>query len=547
MTPIADGNDFNITRSTSHRGRPVRRRSGLVTSVPLQSLLIQSSLGRNGILGGESMANTVLTRRSWGIVSLTLLFVTWSAFNAALAQCPGDCNGDGKVTVDELVAAVNVALRGCSEGGGAGIDGGACRPAGIEVDSPNFMPSPPGPTNVGGVVKINDAIYQASGFGNTFMVVTDEGNVIIDTSLVLTAAAHKQALQAIDDGPIKYIILTHAHPDHTGGVGVWKEAGTEIIGQSNEVDFLHYEQRLRGIFTRRNAAQFSELFGFTALPPFSPPDAEVINYGADIPATILFDRFYEFKLGGLTFQLLHTPGETYDHLTVWIPEYKIAFPGDNYYLSFPNMYTLRGTRPRWALDYVESLDTVLSWGPEILAPSHGNPLYGRDQIQQAVSKYRDAIQYVHDETVRGANAGKSAHTLMNEIQLPPDLDQGEAYGSVPWSIRGIYDGYIGWFDGNVSNISSIPASAAYPEVVELAGGAEVVAARAASMVEAGDLHRALHVADFALEAEPDNHTALQAKRAALVRLLDMSTNINERGWLNAGILEIDAQLASDGP
>jgi len=45
----------------------------------------------------------------------------------------------------------------------------------------------------------------------------------------------------------------------------------------------------------------------------------------------------------------------------------------------------------------------------------------------------------------------------------------------------------------------------------------------------------------------DNQTALQAKRAALLRLLELSSNINERGWLNAGILEIDARLPNDGP
>ncbi len=33
--------------------------------------------------------------------------------------------------------------------------------------------------------------------------------------------------------------------------------------------------------------------------------------------------------------------ETYDHLCVWVPQYKAAFVGDNYYESFPNIYTLR--------------------------------------------------------------------------------------------------------------------------------------------------------------------------------------------------------------
>ena len=52
------------------------------------------------------------------------------------------------------------------------------------------------------------------------------------------------------------------------------------------------------------------------------------------------------KSAASRFDLLHTPGETPDHLTVWIPEFKAAFIGDNFYESFPNLYTLRGTETR---------------------------------------------------------------------------------------------------------------------------------------------------------------------------------------------------------
>ena len=77
--------------------------------------------------------------------------------------------------------------------------------------------------------KIADNIYQAIGFGNTFMVTTSAGNVIIDTSMPFNAALHKRLLQAENSGPIKYIILTHAHGDHTGGIPVWKQPGTQTI------------------------------------------------------------------------------------------------------------------------------------------------------------------------------------------------------------------------------------------------------------------------------------------------------------------------------
>jgi len=482
-----------------------------------------------------------MNTRKTVVASLLALALTHPP--AATAQCPGDCNADAHVTIDELVAAVNAALTGCPADGSTA--GGTCRPRGIITEPDVFLPSPGAATPINQtVLQINDAIYQASGFGNTFMVVTSEGNVIIDTSIFLTSAGHRDLLRAINAGPVRDIILTHAHSDHIGGVALWKEPATDVIAQRNQIEFLNYENRFRALFARRNLEQFSLLFGVKQLPPFAPPDAPVDNYGGQPVATTFFDEFTEFKLGGLTFQLMHTPGETPDHLTVWIPEYKIAFPGDNYYLSFPNLYTLRGTQPRQALDYVRSLDTVLGWKPEILAPSHGAPLYGRDHIQQVVGRYRDAILYVHDKTVQGLNAGKDVYTLMHEIELPPDLAQDEVYGNIPWSVRGIYEGYIGWFDGNVSNMYETPAAAIYPELVERAGGPDVLAGRAVELIEQGDPQRALHMADAALAADPNNVAALQAKRQAVQRLFDQAINLNERGWLNAARIELDARLHS---
>src|SRR5215510_80602 len=129
-------------------------------------------------------------------------------------------------------------------------------------------------------LKFGEAIYQAAGFGNTFMVVTDAGNVIIDTSMPFTAARHKQLLQAENAGPVKYIILTHAHGDHTGGVQAWKQPGAQIIAQKNHVEFRHYQTRLNGFFARRNAAQFS-----LRVPDPGPWPG---NYGSKIEPTILF-------------------------------------------------------------------------------------------------------------------------------------------------------------------------------------------------------------------------------------------------------------------
>lgn len=377
------------------------------------------------------------------------------------------------------------------------------------------------------VIKINEAISMVQGFGNTFMVTTEEGNVIIDTSIAMHAGKHHQLLTAENKGPIKYIILTHAHGDHTGGVQLWKQAGTQIIAQKNHVEFVHYQTRLAGFYGKRNAAQFG-----LSVPPQRPWGG---NYGGKIEPTILFDDKYEFTLGGVKFEVYRTPGETYDHATVWIPKYKAAFTGDNYYESFPNIYTLRGTEPRWALDYVNSLNKVLEFKPEIALPSHGRPINGNPEITRRLTRYRDAIQYVHDAVVKGLNEGKDVYTLMNEIKLPAALDIGESYGNLIWSIRGIYEGYVGWFDLNPATMYERPASSAYPEVVKLAGGPDAIAALAAKRVETGDAVAALHLTNIALTADPRHRRALEARLKALEILRSRCKNTNERGWLDYSI------------
>jgi alkyl sulfatase BDS1-like metallo-beta-lactamase superfamily hydrolase len=385
-------------------------------------------------------------------------------------------------------------------------------------------------------LKFGEAIYQAVGFGNTFMVVTEAGNVIIDTSMPFNAARHKRLLQAENAGPVKYIILTHAHGDHAGGVPVWKQPDTKIVAQKDHAEFQHYQTRLNGFFARRNAAQFS-----LRIPDPGPWPG---NYGAKIEPQVLFDDKYEFELGGVKFEVFSTPGETPDHATVWIPKYKAAFIGDNFYASFPNIYTLRGTKPRWALDYVNSINKVLALKPEIVLPSHGTPIVGNAEIVKQLTRYRDAIQYVHDETVKGMNAGKDVWTLMNDIKLPPDLDVGEGYGKLSWSVRGIYEGYAGWFDLNPATMYEKPASSVYPDVVKLAGGLDAVAKLAMERAQAGRAVEALHLSDIALMVDPNHRLSLEAKLKALEILLSRCRNSNERGWLEFTVSQVKSKLGA---
>jgi alkyl sulfatase BDS1-like metallo-beta-lactamase superfamily hydrolase len=392
------------------------------------------------------------------------------------------------------------------------------------------------------VVKISDSVYMATVTGNVYLVTTPAGNVVIDTATANDAPEARKLLGSISQGPVKYIILTHGHADHIGGISLWKEAGTQIIAQRNYVEFVNYVTRLEGFFAPRNAAAF----GGTPKPigPWAG------NYGAKIDPTIFFDDKYSFTLGGVEFDLFSTPGETPDHLTVWLPAQKIAFIGDNYKgaglpepMSFPNLYAIRGTKPRWALDWISSIDRVLALKPEIVLSGHGDPINGKAEITRLLTRYRNAIQYVHDEVVKGMNSGKDVFTLMQEIKLPASFDLTQSFGKVSWSVRGIYDGYAGWFDLNPSTMYELPPSSVYPDLVKLAGGPDAVVRLALEKVEAGKPVEALHLTDVVLAGDQNNRAALDARLKALEYLRERCENYVEAGYLEYGIRTAKEKLA----
>jgi len=59
--------------------------------------------------------------------------------------------------------------------------------------------------------------------------------------------------------------------------------------------------------------------------------------------------------------------------------------------------------------------------PEVLIPSHTRPIVGSKKIKRILTNYRDAIQFVHDQSVRGINMGMTPDELVEYVVLPPHL------------------------------------------------------------------------------------------------------------------------------
>ncbi len=392
--------------------------------------------------------------------------------------------------------------------------------------------------------RVTDSIWLSEGLSNSYLVVTPAGRVVINTGMGFEAPTHKRNFDAVDSSPVRYILLTQAHVDHVGGVDLFREPGTEIVAQANNHVCQEDDSRIHPFRVAHSAPFFPTAVGTAE---------KNLRVQARPQPTITFADRYEFDLGGVRFELLSTPGgETLDSMCVWLPAQRVAFVGNVFsalFGHFPNLVTLRGDRYRFALPFIDAVNRVLALQPELLLTGHFAPIRGADIVRAELTRVRDAVQYVHDETVKGMNEGKDVFTLMREVQLPAELEVGQGYGCVSWSVRAVWEGYAGWFhQRSTTELYPVLPNEVYPDIVELAGGAAVVAERARQRLTAGEAVAAIHLAEMALAAEPASPPALEAYLAAHQYLLAERGGVNfwETGWLRYQIERTRRALTTGG-
>ncbi len=397
-----------------------------------------------------------------------------------------------------------------------------------------------------GSQPINDFIHLSEGLSNSFLITTDEGRIIVNTGHFHEAPYHKANYDAITKAPTRYIILTQGHVDHVGGVDFLREPGTQVIAHAGNAEHQAYDERLAPFRGARSAFAFEKKVGaaveramkdFGELPPQATP----------IP-DITFEERYAFELGGLQVELIGVRGgETNDSLVVWLPEHRICFPGNLFgclFGHFPNLVTIRGDRYRDALTVADAVQRVMDLEPERLLVGHHQPIEGTDLIREELTRLRDAILYVHDETVAGMNAGKDLHTLLDEIRLPAGLEVGEGYGKVSWSIQAIWENYAGWFHHeSTTELYSVPSREIHGDLIELAGGSDAIVERARMRFEAGEPEAALHLLDILLSRSEPPAGAIDLAIGIHRSLESESANFWLTAWLRHQIDRLEARRA----
>jgi len=284
-------------------------------------------------------------------------------------------------------------------------------------------------------VLLTDNLYLISGLGGNIIFLVTEGEVLVvdSGSMSIHGKQITEAIAEITPKPIKYLVLTHYHYDHTGGVKGFA-SDVEIVGHSkleknlrkNSVPLIdklaipqfkvylevleakvkkfqtdkspHLEEARKQLTFVRSL--YNELKNFT---PFRPD--------------ITFDHKHVIHLGGETIELIYKgPGHTDDGCLVYFPEKKVLHTGDlfvNRVCPFIDELANADIQ-NWIIILQDIMD---HWKVDIIVPGHGKHCGKED-----VKLMRNLLFELHDRIEKSVEKGLSLEQTLKQINLPSFKD-----------------------------------------------------------------------------------------------------------------------------
>jgi len=236
-------------------------------------------------------------------------------------------------------------------------------------------PAPaPAPTAPQAIKPIGDGLYMVTGGGGNVTVrVTSAGLIVVDSKNPGQAFydALMGQIRTVSQAPVKVLIDTHHHADHTGNNGAFLAAGAQVIAQKNLP---------------------AQLDKFT--PPPNNPDLK-----APAKPNVTYDKAYDVKLGGKTVKLLHfSPAHTGADTIVHFADLKVVAMGDELNAAAPNIDYAGGGQLG---GFVNSLDQTLKLDWDKAVPGHGAEPWSKAQVKV----YRDKLQVLLDRARASVKAG----------------------------------------------------------------------------------------------------------------------------------------------
>ncbi|RMG80758.1 MAG: MBL fold metallo-hydrolase, partial [Bacteroidetes bacterium] len=228
--------------------------------------------------------------------------------------------------------------------------------------------------------KITENIYVLFGRGgNIGLYVSEDGLMMIDDQYAPLSEKISAAIAEISDQPIRFLLNTHWHGDHTGGNENFNKKGALLIAHNN-------------VRKRLSTDQFMQAFGRN-----SPAKPE--TYWPEIT----FENDLTFHFGGEDIFFFHVHNAHTDgDAIVWFPKSNVIHMGDTFFSGrYPFIDISSGGSVEGVIEAANKVLFLADTDTKII-PGHG-PVSSKADLQT----YRDVLMTLRDRVQKAVNAGKT--------------------------------------------------------------------------------------------------------------------------------------------
>ncbi|MCP4959148.1 MAG: MBL fold metallo-hydrolase [Actinomycetia bacterium] len=399
--------------------------------------------------------------------------------------------------------------------------------------------------------ELTDGVALVEAFSHVIVVDTDDGVVLVDSSGPGGGSKVVSAFRGWTDRRVHSIVYTHGHVDHVGGSRAFAADAEDrghpkprVVGHVAVNKRLERYEFTNGYNVGINLRQFGGGARHTA------GDRGRIRF---VPEGTLrvdaeYDSIHTESIGGLTFEHHHAKGETDDHTWTWIPEHKMITAGDLFIWNFPNCGNPQKVQ-RYPLEWAKALREMAAKRPELYVPSHGLPIEGEDRIQRCLDTVAGVLERLVADVLDAMNAEATLDEIVSSVAVDPALLDlpflRPFYDEPEFAVRAIWGLYGGWWDGHPARLKPASDETIAIEVAELAGGAGVLAERAAVLADAGEWRLATELIEFAVRADPGNDSIHRIRIDVYERRRGIETSLMAKGVYTSAAADSQIALGQD--
>lgn len=398
------------------------------------------------------------------------------------------------------------------------------------------------------------------GAANVTVIEGKTGLIIVDTGDSTQMAIEQLAeIRKISNTPVRAVIYTHNH--YALGAKAYRDEGC-----GSSVEFIAHPKLLTNmgqlIADTGRAFLRNAMMQFGVLLPKSGPDAMPnigvgpylldLSHGVPLPGFVPPTRTVAdeeaLTIDGVEIVFYWTPADTDDSIAMYLPDRRIIV-SNLIWPAFFNIHTLRGERFRDPQSLLPGLRHIMALDCVAHIGVHGAPIMGATAVKQAATAWHDGLQYVYDQTVRGINQGLSPDDLAHSIKLPSSIASipvvREFYGEIPFHVRQVYSGLMGWWDGDMAHAHRLHRRDESARLIALIGGTEKMAQAARDALGKGDTDNVQWAAQLSsrlLDVDPKNSVWKQLKADALRSLGQRVMASTSRNWYIGQAQQLEGQI-----